>query len=219
VGGNWAGEAADLLVAAVRGGGHIALSGGSTPRPVHERAAEIEPDWSRCELWWGDERCVPHEDLRSNYRLARESILDLVAQPPGVHPVRTEHGPEEAALAYDQELDGVELDLALLGVGPDGHTASLFPQASTLAERQRRAIAAEAGLEPFVPRVTMTVPYLSAAKVVLFLVVGAEKADAVARAFDRPPSPATPAGLIRSREGRTVAVLDEAAAARLQAAG
>jgi 6-phosphogluconolactonase len=107
----------------------------------------------------------------------------------------------------------VTLAFALLGIGPDGHTASLFPNAPALEERERRAVAVEAGLEPFVERVTMTVPVLAAAETVLYLATGDGKANAVARAFSEPPSPATPASLVRGR--RTVALLDRAAASRL----
>jgi 6-phosphogluconolactonase len=109
----------------------------------------------------------------------------------------------------------VQLDLVLLGLGPDGHTASLFPHSTALDARERRAVAVEAGLEPWVPRVTMTIPVLEAAPLVLFLVTGEEKADAARRAFSEPPDPATPASLVRSRTGRTVALLDEPAAATL----
>jgi 6-phosphogluconolactonase len=129
--------------------------------------------------------------------------------------VRTELPPEQAAAAYDTELAGVTLDLALLGLGPDGHTASLFPNSPALDERERRAVAAEPGLPPWVPRVTMTIPVFEAARLVLFLVTGEEKADAVARAFAGPPDPGTPASLIRSRACRTVALLDPAAASIL----
>jgi 6-phosphogluconolactonase len=188
------------------------VAGGSTPRRAYELAAELEPDWSGAELWWGDERCVPHDDSRSNYRLVREALLERVAAQPRAHPVETDRPPEAAAEAYDSALAGVELELALLGLGPDGHTASLFPHAPALEEKARRAVAAEPGLEPWVPRVTMTVPLLCAAKLVVFLAVGDAKAEAAARAFEGPPSHAVPASLIRSRKGRTVFILDQAAA-------
>ena len=104
------------------------------------------------------------------------------------------------------------LDLALLGLGPDGHTASLFPGSPALEEREALAVSAPAGLAPWVDRVTMTVPMLSAARTVVFLVVGADKAEAARRAFLEEPSPATPASLVRSAEGRTFAVIDRDAA-------
>ena len=98
----------------------------------------------------------------------------------------------------------MRLRLNILGIGPDGHAASLFPHAPGLHERERLAIAAEPGLEPFVPRVTMTPPMLANADCVLFLVTGEQKADAVRRAFEEPPSDATPSSLIRSRDGQTL---------------
>lgn len=216
VAGNPARAAAEELLDAARRGSHIALSGGSTPRRAYELAAELETDWSRAHLWWGDDRCVPSDDERSNYRLVREALLDRISAQPTVHRIETELGPEGAAEAYEREFAGITLDLALVGLGPDGHTASLFPSSPALAERVRRVVAAEAGLEPWVPRVTMTIPPFEDASLVLFLVVGADKAEAVERAFAGSPDPATPASLVRSREGRTVAILDESAAARLQ---
>ena len=117
--------AARLLAEAAEASGDVALSGGSTPRRAYELAAAA--DWSRARVWWNDERCVPPDDERSNFRLARETLLDRLAAPPEIHRIRGELPPEEAAAAYDRELDGVVLDLTLQGVGPDGHTASLFP--------------------------------------------------------------------------------------------
>jgi 6-phosphogluconolactonase len=207
--------AAEELVRAARAGGHVALSGGSTPRRAYELAAALEPDWASAHVWLGDERCVPPDDERSNLRLAREALLDRLDREPTTHPVRTDLAPPDAAAAYDRELDGVTLDVALLGLGPDGHTASLFPGAPSLDERTRRAVAAEPGLDPRVPRVTMTVPVFEAAPLVLFLVTGEEKAEAAARAFSGPPDRATPASLVRSKTGATVALLDRAAAALL----
>jgi 6-phosphogluconolactonase len=207
---------ADDLVDAARSGGSIALSGGTTPGRAYELAAEREPDWSAASLWWGDERCVPPEDERSNFRLAREKLLDRLEAPPReVQRIRGELGAEEAAREYDELLRGARLDYVLLGIGPDGHAASLFPNQPSLDERERRAVPAEATLEPFVERVTLTVPTLSAAPAVVFIVTGAEKADAVQRAFAQPASPATPASLIRSAEGSTRLVADAAAAAGL----
>jgi 6-phosphogluconolactonase len=204
------------LVAAARDGSAIVLTGGESPGRAYELAAEREPDWSAAALWWGDERCVPPDDERSNFRLAREKLLDgLSGEPREVHRIQGELGAEEAATAYDAELDGVRLGLVLLGIGPDGHAASLYPNQPTLEERSRRAIPAEAKLEPFVDRVTMTLPVLCSAPEVLFLVTGESKAEAVERAFGQPPSPETPSSLIRSASGHTRVVADEAAAARL----
>jgi 6-phosphogluconolactonase len=207
---------ADGLVAAARSGSAIALTGGRTPGRAYELAAEREPDWSAASAWWGDERCVPPEDERSNFRLARESLLDrLESGPREVQRIRGELGPEEAAHEYDELLRGVSLDFVLLGMGADGHAASLYPDQPTLDERERRAIPAEAKLEPFVDRVTLTVPVLCSAPAVVFIVTGEDKADAVERAFAHPPDRPAPASLIRSTMGRTTVVVDEAAAARL----
>jgi 6-phosphogluconolactonase len=149
--------------------------------------------------------------------MAKRTLMDNLEVPPAaIHRIRGEIEPDAAAAEYDAALRGVRLRLNLLGLGPDGHTASLFPNAPGIHERERLAIAAEPGLEPRVMRVTMTPPMLDNADLVLFLVTGAEKAEAAARAFTGPARPETPASLIRSRGGRTVAVLDRAAAARIQ---
>jgi 6-phosphogluconolactonase len=204
-------EAARLLAEAATRGGAVALAGGSTPRRAYELAAELQPDWSRVDVWLGDERCVPPEDERSNLRLVRESLVAHLERPPSLHPVPTQLPPADAAAAYAASLRGTTLDLALLGIGPDGHTASLFPNAPSL-DAGELAVATRAGLEPFVDRVTLTIPALAAARTVAFLVSGGEKADAARRAFGEAPSPATPASLVRSAEGRSVAFLDRAAA-------
>jgi 6-phosphogluconolactonase len=193
--------------------GHVVLTGGTTPVRAYELAAELRGDWSGVELWWGDERCVPPEHEWSNYGLARRALLERVATQPGaVHRIEGELGAERAAEAYDEELRGVVPDLTLLGLGPDGHVASLYPNAPGLGERERRAIPAEAQLDPYVERVTLTVPVLESAPLVLFLVAGESKADAVARAFGAPPSDAVPGSLVRSRDGETLVLLDPLAA-------
>lgn len=206
--------AGELIAEVAGASGQIALSGGSTPGRAYAHAAHVATSWAGAELWWGDERAVAPDDEASNYRLVRKTLLDSLAAPPqAVHRVRGELPAEAAAALYDAELEGVTLDLALNGVGVDGHTASLFPDAPGLTETERRAIAAEPGLEPFVPRVTMTLPVFAAAALVVYLVTGEDKADAVRRTFAEPPSPATPASLVRGRA--TVAILDAAAASKL----
>jgi 6-phosphogluconolactonase len=208
-------RAAELLVEAARDGRHIAFAGGSTPRDAYRIAADLERAWSRAHVWFGDERCVPPDDERSNYRLANEALLARVEQQPTVHRIRGEDDPDDAARRYDAELDGVELSLVLLGIGPDGHTASLFPNAPSLDVEDRRAVSAEPGLDPRVQRVTMTRPQLASGEHVVFLAVGEDKADAVERAFKLGAGPETPSSLVRSARGRTTAILDRAAAARL----
>ena len=180
---------------------------------AYELAATLREDWSDVELWWGDERCVPPEHEWSNYGLARGALLDRVrTSPRALHRIEGELGAERAAEAYDEELRGIVPDLTLLGLGTDGHVASLYPYAPGLAERVRRAIPAEAQLDPFVERVTLTIPVLGAAQLVVFLVAGDSKAEAVARAFGAPPSDAVPGSLVRSRNGDTIVLLDSAAA-------
>ena len=207
-------RAAELLVAAARRGGHVALSGGSTPRPAYALAAELEPDWSSADVWLGDDRVVPPDDERSNLRLVHECLTDRLRGAARLHAVDTSLPAEEAAAAYDAALEGVVLALALQGLGGDGHTASLFPNAPTLSSTAR-AVAADPGLDPWVERVTMTIPMLCAAEEVVFLVTGEDKAEAARRAFAEPPSPATPASLVRSRAGRSLAILDPPAASLL----
>ena len=194
-------------------GAHIALPGGSTVGKAYEAAAALLPEWPDAHAWFGDERAVPPDDERSNYRLAQETLFDRLRVPPTVHRIQGELGAPEAAARYNRELDGVTLDLALNGIGPDGHTASLFPHAPALEERERRAVAAEPGLEPFVERVTLTPPVFAATRLLVYLVTGAPKAGAVRRAFAEEPSPETPASLVRGVE--TIAILDAAAAAQL----
>jgi 6-phosphogluconolactonase len=207
---------AELLAEAAAAGRQIALTGGSTPRKAYVQAAALEPDWSRAGVWWGDERSVPPTDDRSNFRLAEETLLSRLERPPAaVHRIRGELAPERAAGEYDDELRGVQLDLVLLGLGPDGHVASLFPNQPALEELERRAIANEPRLDPYVQRVTLTLPVLRSAPDVVFLVAGEQKADAVTRAFAGAPSAETPGSLVRSESGRTLAVLDRAAAAHL----
>jgi 6-phosphogluconolactonase len=206
---------AERLAAAARSGGHVVLTGGSTPRVAYELAATLEPDWSRVELWWGDERCVAVDDERSNYRMAKEALLDRVTTG-AVHRMRGELGREAGAAQYDEELGTLErFDLLLLGLGPDGHIASLFPAQPTLDVTDRRVIGAEAKHEPYVDRITLTLPMLRGAREVLFLVSGADKADACKRAFGGEPSHATPGSLVRAVDGTTAAVLDAAAASLL----
>jgi 6-phosphogluconolactonase len=210
-------QVAELLADVARAGGEIVLTGGSTPGRAYEVAAELEPDWSRAGVWWGDERCVPPDDENSNFGLARKTLLDnLAAQPGRVHRIRGEDEPAAAAAAYDDEVRSTRFDLLLLGLGPDGHVASLFPHSPGLDERGLLVIPAEPKLDPYVERITLTPPALTAAAEVVFLVTGAKKADAVAAALAGPPDHAVPGSLIRAESGRTLAILDRDAASRLR---
>jgi 6-phosphogluconolactonase len=207
----------ERLARAAREGGNVVLTGGESPEQAYREAAKRAPDWSKVDVWWGDERCVPPDDKDSNYGMAKRALLDrLDRQPRSVHRIKGELGKEQAAADYAAELDGAQLDLLLLGLGPDGHVASLYPNAPTLRQR-KPVLPAEAGLEPFVDRVTLSLPTLRGAHEILFLLAGSSKADAAARAFAGEPSPETPASLVRSTSGRTVAILDRAAAAKLPA--
>jgi 6-phosphogluconolactonase len=205
--------AAGWLIHTASEPGHIALSGGSTSR-AYELAAELLPEWRRdVHLWFGDDRAVAPADERSNYRLVQQTLLDRLVALPTVHRIHGELGAPDAAELYDRELDGVTLDLAVNGIGADGHTASLFPGAEALEERERRVVAAEPGLEPFVERVTLTPPVFGTTRLLVYLATGDSKASAVRKSFAEEPSAEVPASLIRGVE--TIAILDEAAASQL----
>jgi 6-phosphogluconolactonase len=208
---------AERLAEQARAGGGIVLTGGSTPRRAYELSAELEPDWSRVELWWGDERCVPPDDERSNYGMAKAALLDrLEREPAAVRRMRGELGRAEGADEYESELAGVgTFDLLLLGLGPDGHIASLFSNFPTLDVTDREAVGSEAGHEPFVDRISLTLPRLCNTRELLFLVAGEDKAEAVSRALAEEPSHEIPGSLARATDGTTRAVLDRAAAAKL----
>jgi 6-phosphogluconolactonase len=209
-----------------RGRFSIALSGGSTPRDLHLRLASPplvdRVDWSRWHVFFGDERCVPPDDERSNYRMAEETLLKRVPIPPAnVHRMRGELPPEEAAAAYERELreffgdEPPRLDLILLGMGDNGHTASLFPGLQAVHEENRWVVAeyvAEVGMW----RITLTPVVLNLARQVLFLVAGAAKADMLRRVLEGPYVPdQLPAQVVRPTDGELTWLVDAAAASRL----
>jgi 6-phosphogluconolactonase len=213
---------AEMLVDVASKGGDIVLAGGSTPRAAYEHAARAGTSWSRATAWFGDERCVPPDDERSNYAMAKAALLDpLGEEGPTVKRIRGELGPTAAADEYEQELRAAgppRFDLLLLGLGPDGHTASLFPDQETLSERSRLVVGVEVpGLKPIVSRVTMTFPTLASAQRIVFLVTGEEKADAVAAAFgpDAKPDPHVPASLLPPLAESITVLLDAAAASKV----
>ena len=212
---------ADRLTAAAQAGSHIVLTGGSTPRDAYAIAAEQDADWSRATVWFSDERCVPPDDGDSNYGMADRALLSRLTRPPRVMRIEGELGHEAAAGAYEALLrehfgNDPRFDLILLGMGPDAHVASLFPGKPELEETQRFAVGVPlAGLAPQVPRVTLTMPVLNRGREVDFLISGAGKAQAVARAFGDPPDPDAPAARVRPQAGDLLVVLDEAAAASL----
>jgi 6-phosphogluconolactonase len=175
-------NAADRAVAA-RGVFHLALAGGSTPRRLYAILDGDRIDWSRTEVWFGDERCVPPDDDASNFRMARLALLDRVT-PAAVHRIETEA--EDPAGAYEATLrsripgDPPRLDLVLLGMGSDGHTASLFPGDPVWRDTERLVLATVAPVEPR-ERISLTPRLLNAAREVVFLVTGASKAEALRR--------------------------------------
>jgi 6-phosphogluconolactonase len=219
---------AAMLVGAAARGGHIALAGGSTPKAAYGKfvsAVQAEGvDLSATTFWFGDERCVAPEDARSNFKMVRESLLDPLGDlcRAEVMRIKGELGPQSAAEDYDRRLreEGPpEFELVLLGLGPDGHTASLFPDQESLSIRSRLAFGvSEAGLEPFVPRVTLTLPALAASRRVVFLAAGAAKARAVHAAFapGALPDPHVPASLVVPEARAITVLLDGPAAAELK---
>lgn len=166
---------------------HIALAGGGTPRRAYELLAESEGSWSHVHLWLGDERCVPSDHPESNARMVRESLRpDAREAPPVLHELPSPEHPEDAAWLYGLDLRAAvpreRFDVMLLGMGPDGHTASLFPGHPALAARHAPCVAVRDSPKPPPERVTMTLPILRQARLTLLLATGAEKADALARA-------------------------------------
>jgi 6-phosphogluconolactonase len=187
---------ADLLVQA---NGDIVLTGGSSPGRAYELAAERRPDWSGVTVWFTDERCVPPDHELSNFAMVDKALFSRLERPPEVRRMQGELGPQEGAAAYAALLgDATTFDLVLLGLGPDAHIASLFPNREEKHVDDRLVVGVpEAGLEPFVPRITLTLPAIDAARQKVFLVTGASKADAVRRAFGETPDPESPAAHVR----------------------
>jgi 6-phosphogluconolactonase len=201
---------------------NIALAGGSTPERTYELlGGDRDMDWSGVELWMGDERVVPDDDPDSNLRMIREALAGAPLSEAQWHRVPTELGPEAAAAAYGAELEaratsshgGIPLlDLALQGVGPDGHTASLFPHHPLLEVTDRVCAAILDSPKPPPERVTFTLPVLRAARRVLILVTGEAKAGPLAQIMAG-PDPAVPSSLLGGE--RTIVLADEAAASRV----
>ena len=200
----------------------LALSGGSTPRAAYSRLATGDwqlatGDWRLVHILWGDERCVPPDDLRSNYRMAKEALLDRVPIPEQqIHRIRGEDDPEKAAAEYERELRALlgseGLDLVLLGLGEDGHTASLFPGQAAVHEAARWVVAVPAP-DGTMWRVTLTPAVLNAARNVTFVVSGAGKAQRLEQVLEGPFAPdVLPAQAIRPVQGRLTWMVDEAAA-------
>ena len=187
---------AEVLAAAIDGArtihgrAHVALSGGSAARAL-DLLGPMLPDWRDVHLWYGDERCVPLDDAESNHRLVTEH---LDAPEATWHPVRTELSPEEAAAAYSEEFGDTILDVALQGMGPDGHTASLFPGFPQL-QAEGICVAVHDSPKPPPDRVTLTLPVLNASRRIVLLAMGAEKARMLERVIAG-PDPEVPASLL-----------------------
>src|SRR5438094_250502 len=212
---------AETIARTVAASGHctIALSGGGTPQPVYAALAAPDLangiDWPKIDVYFGDERAVPPDDRESNYRMATDTLLSHVPVPESRgHRIKAERRDLEAAAdAYAQALPEA-LDVLVLGMGADGHTASLFPGSPALSERRRRVVVVASPKQPR-QRVTITPPVIAAARQVVMLVTGGEKAAGGARALagDTPPQRQVPAVL--ARRPHAVWFLDPAAAARL----
>ena len=231
--------------AAISAGGRftLALSGGSTPKAAYSLLSTRDTRPMRAGLWglthilWGDERCVPPDDPRSNYRMAKEALLDRVPIPANqIHRIRGEDDPEKAAADYERTLRSLlgrhpersdSIDLVLLGLGEDGHTASLFPGQPAVHETARWVVAVPGSSrlpltghrspDTTLPRVTLTPGILNRARNVTFVVSGASKAQTLQRVLEGPFNPdILPAQAIRPAEGRLTWMVDEAAAGALR---
>jgi 6-phosphogluconolactonase len=190
--------------------GHLCITGGSTPRAAYEQLGQLQAD----DVWFTDERCVPPDHEHSNFRMANEALLQRVDVT--VHRMKGELGPGQGAADYEREYEQAGepvFDLVLLGLGPDAHTCSLFPNDDALGERERPVVGVETpGMAPLVSRITLTLPVVNGSRQIVFLVTGEDKADAVARAFAGVPDPSAPASLV---DGEVTVLLDDAAARRL----
>jgi 6-phosphogluconolactonase len=206
-------EAEILASIRARGRCALALAGGRTPEPVYRELAQAaDVDWSRVSVFFGDERAVPPDDAESNYRMVRAALLSRVPIPAArVHRMEAERADRDLAAREYERLLPAALDILVLGVGPDGHTASLFPGSAALDER-RRLVVPVVGTKPPAERLTSTPPVIDAAQRVAVLVTGADKAAVVARALEGPLAPReVPAQLAR----RGAWFVDRAAAGRL----
>ncbi len=207
------------LVAQALPAGPVVLTGGSTNQAYSSLATS---DWYGSQIWFTDERCVEVSDERSNYGALIAAVGDSLVDA-SVHRIAGEDGPEAAADAYENTLFEHEInvngfELFVIGLGPDGHICSMFPNQASLDERLRLCVGVpEAGLEPFVPRVTLTFPAIALARNVIVMAAGAGKAEALAKAFaeDAPPSHDTPGSLISEFAQNITVLTDVDGAARL----
>jgi 6-phosphogluconolactonase len=200
----------------------VALAGGSTPRRMYSLLAKQDMDWTRVHFFWGDERSVPPSNPDSNYCMADEALLSYISIPEtNIHRIHGELPAEKAAKEYETELKRFfedrlpRFDLILLGLGGDGHTASLFPGTNAIKEKKRWAIAIRHIVPPLplVDRVTLTLPVINAANQILFLVSGAEKAQRLCQVLQGPYQPGLqPAQAVKPEEGDIHWLVDRDAA-------
>ncbi len=226
--------AADLFVTQARAAQaqghdfHVALSGGSTPRRFHALLAASprreQIDWTRIQFFWGDERCVPPDHPDSNYRMARETLLDAVpVKPAQIHRMHGEDDPALAAQAYEAEARAVfavaqpaipRFDLIYLGMGPDGHTLSLFPHTAALSVTDR-LVTENSVPQQNTTRITFTTTLANNAALIAFVIDGADKADALVEVLQGPPNPQQYPSQLIAPAGELRFIVDQAAAARL----
>ncbi len=211
-----------------RGVFHVALSGGSTPRHFHAMLAASplreRVDWSHIQFFWGDERCVPPDHPDSNYRMARETLLDAVPVPPDhIHRMRGEDDPAAAAHAYEDEVRTVfaatpdetpRFDLIYTGMGPDGHTLSLFPHTAALSVTDHLVVANHVP-QLNTNRITFTTTLANHAALVAFVIAGADKAAALAQVLEGPRNPEQYPSQLIAPVGELLFLLDQPAAAQL----
>lgn len=220
---------------AQHGKARVAISGGSTPKSTFALLADpaqpyrAEMPWEKLEIYWVDERCVPPDDADSNYRMTRETLLDKVPIPSSqVFRMQGELDPEEAAAKYESvirgqfRLEGAQgpvFDMLALGMGDDGHTASLFPHTEAIHELGRIVVANHVPQKQ-TWRITLTWPVIVEARDLFFLIAGKDKADPLQRVLQGPYDPETlPSQLIQPRSGKLLMLLDKTAAANLPAPG
>jgi 6-phosphogluconolactonase len=216
----------DMAIKSVsaRGWFDVALSGGDTPRPLH-RLLAVSPyiekiPWAKTHIFWVDERCVPVDDDASNFGNAKKDLIDKVPIPGAqVHPMDGSISPEKGARAYEKLLkcelksagdDKPAFDLVLLGLGTDGHVASLFPEGK-IREDENRWVIAPRGGTPCLDRLTLTLPAINQGKTVMFMVLGQAKAAIVKTVFENPDA-RLPAQQVNPQNGKLIWVLDQEAA-------
>lgn len=219
----------------------LVLSGGSTPAPVYALLAEAKTslDWSGVHIFWGDERCLPPDHPESNYRMARETFLLHTPIPESnIHRIRGEEPPDLAAASYEKELKRFfrehgrvvtaeqgaifpVFDMVLLGMGEDGHIASIFPGSPAVEERNHWVVAVEHDQPPppLVPRVTLTLPLINSAREIILLVAGEKKAERVGEALSGKANSDLPAARLHPSSGRMTWMLDAPAAVRISDLG